>query len=238
MDENLKLLLEENLGTWLTLGIWTIVGIVLLSGFLTIFRKIRDKRLLKTVTKSNRGTWSERNLVLKLLKSGIPAQTIFHDLYLRKPGGHFSQIDLVVATRVGIIVFEVKDYSGWIFGDGRYTQWTQVLAYGKQKYRFYNPIKQNNKHIEDLKNLLRPFGNVPFYSIVVFYGDCVLKEIGFVPDGTFIVRPARVKEVMKIIIRNNEPAQYSDKLKSCQIVAGGCTKWRKSGNTNQAYQEH
>ena len=41
---------------------------------------------------------------------------IFHDLYVEKHKGHFSQIDLVVVTEVGIIVFEVKDYSGWIFG--------------------------------------------------------------------------------------------------------------------------
>jgi len=36
-------------------------------------------------------------------------------LYIRKHNGDFAQIDLVVATKVGIIVFEVKDYRGWIF---------------------------------------------------------------------------------------------------------------------------
>lgn len=194
------------------------LGIFLLSGFYVIFRKKQDNRLLKTVTHLKRGTRSERDLALKLIKYGIPAQTIFHDLYLKRSNGNFSQIDLVVPTRVGIIVFEVKEFSGWIFGDGRYTQWTQVLAYGKQKYRFYNPIKQNNKHIEDLKNLLRSCGNIPFYSIVSFYGDCVLKEISFVPDGTYIVKSARVQEVLKIIMSNNEPAQYTDKNKVVRLL--------------------
>ncbi|MCL1936926.1 MAG: NERD domain-containing protein [Candidatus Azobacteroides sp.] len=189
-------------------GIFTVV--ILFFGFI-IFRKIRDKKLLKTVTKSNRGTQSERDLVLKLLKYGIPAEAIFHDLYLEKNNGSFFQTDLVVVAEVGIVVFEVKDYSGWIFGSGNQAQWTKVLAYGKQKYRFYNPIMQNNNHIGELIKRLGQFGNVPFYSIVVFYGDCVLKEINFVPNGTFLVKSNRVLEVMKMIAENNEPAQYANK---------------------------
>lgn len=181
-----------------------------------VFSKIRNRKLLKSVTKQNRGTKSERDLVLKLLKYGIPAQTIFHDLYLKKHNGNFSQIDLVVATKVGIIVFEIKDYSGWIFGTGYKPQWTKVLAYGKQKYRFYNPIMQNNKHIADLRKQLNE--NVPFYSVVIFYGNCELKDISFVPKGTFIVKSERVLEVMKIIMKKNEPANYINKNKVVRIL--------------------
>lgn len=178
---------------------------------------IENKGLLETVTQSDRGTYSERNLVLRLLKYGIPAQTIFHDLYVKKTNGNFSQIDLVVATTAGIIVFEVKDYSGWIFGSGHKTQWTQVLSYGKQKNRFYNPIMQNNKHIEDLKKKLKQFENIPFYSVVVFYGDCVLKDVNFVPDRTFIVKDERIFEVLKII-QSNPPAPYTNKYEVIRVL--------------------
>lgn len=193
-------------------------SIFLLIIFYIIFNKIRYKRLLNTVTKSDRGTWSERNLILKLLKSGISPQAIFHDLYVRKYNGKFSQIDLVVATKVGIIVIEVKDYSGWIFGNGKYSQWTQVLAYGKEKYRFYNPIMQNNKHIDDLKKQINQFKDIPFYSVVVFYGNCELKDISFVPNGTFIVKSERVLEVMNIISSNNESARYTDKYEVVRVL--------------------
>ena len=30
---------------------------------------------------------------------------------------NITQVDVVVATKKGIIVFEIKDYSGWIFGN-------------------------------------------------------------------------------------------------------------------------
>ena len=105
---------------------WIFISIVSLVVFLLILREIQDKKLLKTVTKQNRGTKTERDLVLKLLKHGIPAQSIFHDLYVKKQNGNFSQIDLVVVTKVGIVVLEVKEYSGWIFGSGHNSQWTQV----------------------------------------------------------------------------------------------------------------
>lgn len=177
----------------------------------------RNQDLLETVTNSDRGTYAERNLVIKLLKYGIPAQTIFHDLYLRKPNVSFSQIDLVVVTTAGIVVFEVKDYSGWIFGKGYQEQWTQVLAYGSQKYRFYNPIKQNSKHIIDLRNTRKQFENIPFYSVIVFDGDCELRDISFVPDGTFVVRAERILEVMRII-QAKEPAPYTDKHEVIRVL--------------------
>lgn len=208
-----------------------------IAGFFFIFRKIRERKLLATVTKSNRGTKTERDLILKLLKYGISAQTIFHDLYVKKHTGNFSQVDLVVTTNVGIIVFEVKDYSGWIFGTGYKSQWTQVLAYGKRKYRFYNPIMQNNKHIEDLKKHLKHFGNIPFYSIVVFYGDCILKDISFVPNGTFLVKSNRVLEVMAIIMKNNEAVQYANKNERDRILKEAVEKGESKEIQNQHVED-
>ena len=197
---------------------WIPLIIFLYLCFYTIFRKIRDKKLLETVTKLNRGTRTERDLVLKLLKHGIPPQTIFHDLYVKKNNGEFSQIDLVVAAKSGIIVFEVKDYSGWIFGNGQHREWTQVLAYGQEKYRFYNPIIQNNKHITEIRKKLKQFENIPFYSVVVFYGNCVLKDINFVPDGTFLVKSARIFEVLDIIMSKNKLAPYTDKFEVVKVL--------------------
>ena len=110
----------------------------------------QNKKLLLSVTSLDRGTSSEKNLILKLLKNEIPSKAVFHDLMIRKGQDEFSQIDLVLATKQGIIVFEVKDYKGWIFGSGNHNNWTQVLAYGKRKFRFYNPVKQNKNHINNL----------------------------------------------------------------------------------------
>jgi polyhydroxyalkanoate synthesis regulator phasin len=187
-----------------------VIILIAVIGFSVLNNK-RDRELLQTVTKLYRGTGSERNMVLKLLKHGIPAQTIFHDLYVKQSNGKYSQIDIAVATKVGIIVFEIKDYSGWIFGKGNQTKWTQVLAYGREKYRFYNPIMQNNGHILALRKQLKQLEQIPFYSIIVFYGNCELKDIGFIPNETYLVYPERVLNVIDTIINNNDIANFSDK---------------------------
>lgn len=194
--------------------------------FLQLFINGRNCKLLKTVTSPHRGTKSERNLVIKLLRDGIPPQTIFHDMYVQKRNGTFSQIDVVVPTAAGIIVFEVKDMGGWIYGKGYHSQWTQVLAYGKEKYRFYNPIMQNNKHIEVLKKQLLQFKHIPFYSIVVFYGGCVLKDVTSIPDGTLLVKPKTLPDVLQMI-KNYPPAPYTDKHEVLRILREGVNNGEK-----------
>lgn len=202
--------------------------------FLVIYLKIQDQKLLETVTKSHRGTRTERLMVLKLLKSGIPHQTIFHDLYLKNGNGNYSQIDLVVVTKVGIIVFEVKKYSGWIFGTENQSHWTQVLAYGRQKYRFYNPIFQNKKHIENLKKQLSQFNNVPFYSVIVFFGDCKFKNLKHVPNSTFLVKSSRAIEVVKEILEYNKPTIYISKREVVNLLSSAVL----NGENKQILERH
>ena len=103
---------------------------------LNLYRRHKNQELIKSVTSLNRGTNSELKLILKLLKSGINSKTIFHDLIIKKENDKFSQVDIVIATTQGIVVIEVKDYSGWIFGNGNQTNWTQVLAYGRKNIVF------------------------------------------------------------------------------------------------------
>ncbi len=177
-----------------------------------------NREQIESVTALNRGTWSERDLILELLKNGFKPGAIFHDLYLRKSGGHHTQIDLVLATSVGLIIFEVKDYSGWIFGKGNQSQWTQVLAYGRDKYRFYNPVFQNKKHIEDLRKQSKQFNNLPMFSVIVFYGNCQLRDISFIPNGTYITTARRVLYAVAQIIQNNPPANYTDKHEIIRIL--------------------
>lgn len=211
-----------------------IVGIILLAIFIFIFLYIRDKKLLKTVTKSDRGTKTERELVLKLLKTGFPAQTIFHDLYLTNKYGNYSQIDLVLATKVGIIVFEVKKYNGWIFGTGHHNKWTQVLAYGKEKYYFYNPILQNKTHIENIKTKLTDFQNIPFFSVIVFFGDCEFRDVSFIPKETFLVKSPKVIKVVKKIIKENEPARYKSKQDVVNILSAAV----ENGDNKMISEKH
>lgn len=188
-----------------------VIGFFIISNVIKSNQRKRDRELISSVTSLNRGTSSERSLILQLLKKEFPSVTIYHDLIIKKDNDEFSQIDLVLVTSEGIIVIEVKDYSGWIYGSGNNTNWTKVLSYGRKKYKFYNPIKQNNNHINELRKTLKQFKNIPFFSVIVFFGDCELKEINYVPKGTYLVKSHRMFEVLNLIKNENEPTEYTNK---------------------------
>ena len=117
------------------MGYIFIVLILLAYCIISYFNHRRNMKLLCMVSSPNRGTKSERNLIIRLLKNGVHPQAIFHDLYLRKKDGEYSQVDLVVATPQGLLAIEVKDYSGWIFGDEKQKNWTQSLPSGRGRSR-------------------------------------------------------------------------------------------------------
>lgn len=177
----------------------------------------KNMQLLETVTPRNRGERSERDTVLKLLKMGIDPRAIFHDCYIRKASGSFTQVDLVVATSQGLLVFEIKDYSGWLFGHCHQKYWTQVLAYGREKHRFYNPIMQNNGHIQAIRDNLPHNQNIPIYSIIVFYGTSELRDVTVGSKNDFLIYPNEIRHTVKSLL-NRYPANYGDKYEVMNVL--------------------
>ena len=204
-----------------------IIGVIL-------YKKKSTVSLIKTVTGNHRGAYSERVLVHQLLKMGIPSDMIFHDLYLKKDNGKYSQSDVIAITNVGIIVFEVKDYSGWLFGNGHQQQWTQVLNYGKEKYRFYNPILQNNTHIEEWKKKYREFQNIPFFSVIIFYGDCELKKISNLPYNCYVINDLALHYAYESIITENMPINISN----METIRSHFLEAEANGNNPEIQQQH
>ncbi len=207
--------------------------VVILSAILVIRHERKKREIISTVTSLSRGESSERDLIYRLVKSGIPSSTIFHDLYIPTKRGH-TQIDLVVPTNVGIFVIEVKDYSGWILGNGNHDRWTQVLAYGREKHQFYNPIKQNAGHIEALRNTSEQLQNVPIYSIIVFYGSSILKQISNIPSNCQLVYPRSAAKLIRNIISNASPAPYTNKWEVMDILRSGV----ENGNNEAIRNTH
>lgn len=187
--------------------------------------KRKERELIGLVTPITRGERSERRLVLKLLKTGINPKAIFHDLYIRKPKGEYTQVDAAVATKAGLIVFEVKDYSGWIFGNEHQRYWTQLLAYGKEKHRFYNPVMQNAGHIRAIRQCLPKNPGIPIYSVIVFFGSSEFKDITCNAENTFIIYPRSVRQVVSEILMQPD-AKFGDKHEIMDLF----TKAVQNGN--------
>jgi len=92
-----------------------------------------------------------------------------------------TQIDHVFVSRFGIFVVETKDYRGWIFASPGARYWTQVFY--RAKFRFQNPIHQNDGHVRAIQELVEFLPADAIRSAVVFTGNAEFKTA--IPEGVF-----------------------------------------------------
>ena len=105
----------------------------------------------------------------RVLVSELPASyQHYRNLVIPAEKGDFTEVDHLVLSPFGIFVIEVKNYRGWIFGSERQPQWT--VQHFRSKHQFMNPLHQNYKHTEAVKQLLGLSGQDgdSVHSIVAF----------------------------------------------------------------------
>lgn len=124
--------------------------------------------------------------------------------YLRKENGETTEIDLILLHGSGIYIIESKNYNGWIYGNDTQRYWTQTLAGGHEKNRFYNPIFQNDTHTkylsEYLLNKLPKLSKDIFNSYIVFGDDSELHNIILTNMNHMIINRS---EILQEIINNS-----------------------------------
>jgi hypothetical protein len=113
-------------------------------------------------------------LVRKALTNNLPKESwhLLNNVTLKINNGT-TQIDHVLVSRLGVFVIETKHYKGWIFGDEKSREWTQVI-WGR-KYRFQNPLHQNYRHLKAVQALLDFLPAEQVFGMVVFAGDAEFK---------------------------------------------------------------
>lgn len=99
-----------------------------------------------------KGILEERALKRVLVKELPASYQHYCNLVIPTEKGDFTEVDHLVLSPFGIFVIEVKNYRGWIFGGEKLPQWT--LQRFRSKHQFMNPLHQNYKHTEAVKQLL------------------------------------------------------------------------------------
>lgn len=132
--------------------------------------------------------------------AAAPSYTIANP-YIETIKQETTEIDVLLLTQKGIFVFEAKNYTGWIFGDDTSRNWTQTLPQGKgkkaQKFKFFNPILQNEHHIKVLKETL--LDKDVYHSILVFSNHCELKKVSYSKERCTILYLSQLKRYLKKI---------------------------------------
>ena len=150
---------------------------------------------------------SELNLVQLFGRDG----KILRNVYVPKPNGETSEIDVLFLTQKGIFVIESKNYSGWIFGDEQSVKWTASMP-TRSKFSFYNPIKQNRTHIKWLSQYLECA--VPFYSLIVFSERCELKKIEVSSKDVYVIKRDRLYATVRDIWDRSPDALSEEQINS------------------------
>ena len=125
-------------------------------------------RILKPKIKGYLGEKS-----ISVILSFLPSDKykIINDILI-KSNGKTIQIDHLVISIYGIFVIETKNYKGWITGSDNSEYWTKNV-FGN-KYKFYNPIKQNKAHTLALSKQLGIKLN-DFIPVIAFSNGADLK---------------------------------------------------------------
>ncbi|OKP74437.1 NERD nuclease [Paenibacillus sp. P3E] len=91
------------------------------------------------------------------------------DLLLPNPKSRtgYTQIDHVVVSPYCLFVIETKNYNGEIKGGRTDQQWSV-----SNRYKMYNPLKQNYGHIKAIESLIKGVAAVKFVSMVSFTMRC------------------------------------------------------------------
>lgn len=144
---------------------------------------------------------------------------ILRNIYIPKSDGTTTEVDVLFITQKGIFVIESKNYIGYIFGTDTNQQWTVSVYKRKgffgqnktQKFRFYNPIKQNKTHVKWLKNYLS--ADIQMFSFIVFSDSCEFKDIDISSStDTIVCYRSNLNHCIRKIWR-----EYPDQLTEVQI---------------------
>jgi len=150
--------------------------LALAAGF--VLGRFRASRASRAFSFQNCGEVLLSDVVLRSF--GPPDYHLMNHVTLQLEDGT-TQIDHILVSRFGVFVIETKDYSGWIFGNGKQKSWTQVLF--RSKFKFQNPIFQNMRHVRAVQGLLDFLSPGTVKSVVVFTGDADFKTE--IPRGVF-----------------------------------------------------
>ena len=121
---------------------------------------------------------------------------VFTNVYLDNKNTDHTEVDVIALSNHGIYVFEMKNYSGYIYGSEKDQYWTQVLN-KYSKHKFYNPLRQNYAHIKAIEKYLELNEN-EIIPVVVFSNNSKLSKINVKKENHII----QIKDLNRLINSN------------------------------------
>ena len=162
---------------------------------------------------------AEQRRVAKIIKAlNIPALK-----HVAFPDGIESYvfIDYLLLTPSGIVVLDLQDYNGFIFGGPNIDQWTQMVR--QRGYKFENPLHQNAWRVQIIRSFVE---DAPLLGKVVF--SSVSQFPKGIPEG--VLHVSTLSQDLAQLINNKEMPEIVrkawDKL-STHAIDARSPDWKK-----------
>lgn len=165
------------------------------------WQKIRENE--KEYQSVSAGLKGEQEVTRHLKDSLSNDCYILNDLQVRH-GWKRAQMDHLVVTPQGIFVVETKTWRGEIEGDENDARWTQVRRPGAKPIKLANPVHQNRRQVEVLRQFLQDSG--------IDWPDIHPVLVSRSPEATFWIRNATVP-----ILKPSEVARFISKPRSGRL---------------------
>jgi hypothetical protein len=158
-----------------------------------------------------KGAEGERKLK-KILKAIDGKGKTLSNLYFFHKNSS-TEIDMIFLHKTGLYVLESKFYQGDVFGELEDVYW---IHENKDARNFYNPVRQNIKHVTEINNCLAEakINNIPIWSVVVFSDQTKLHLQKRRLPNIFVCHQSDLRQY----IRSNEKNLPEDKLLSQEKV--------------------
>ena len=137
---------------------------------------------------------------------------ILRNIYIPKGNNRYNEIDLLFITFKGLFIIESKNYTGYVYGSLQGKYWL-IRLYGNinEKYRLYNPIRQNDSHIKYLLKYLD--SDIKTYSLIVFSNRSRLQNIPSGIKDTYIIKRYDLNKYLKDIFKHHEDILSLEEMK-------------------------
>ena len=181
---------------------------------------LRNQRIIINYDKGRAG----EQYIYDIIKNHKSYPSYIFCNYIVQENDKTCEIDCIYINRCGVFVIEIKTLSGKIIGKDDWHDWIQCLPRGIQN-KFYNPAKQNMKHIYCLKRFLPE--NTPLFNCVVFASGDVsqvqsaytmttngLKSMFKAVEGKIVLTDEQIKEINEILLSHESELTAEDHISS------------------------
>lgn len=161
--------------------------LVLIAIFATFYSRYLTKKRNK---KNGRADEKRINSILQNFASSHNKKFISSKVYSYvdsdKKKKYFESDGILIDQNV-IVCVEIKSVSGSIYGNATDSK---LSVKNSREYSIANPIIQNDRHIEHLKNMLKT--DFPIHSLIIFSNRTQTTKINSIPVNTSILSESQL----------------------------------------------